>query len=130
MAYDYDPENIFAKILKGEIPCTKVAESAHSLAFEDIYPKAPCHVLVIPKGAYVNADDFGARASDEEIADFARLVSKVAREKGVAPGAGGNGFRVISNAGEDGVQEVFHYHVHILGARPLGRIVPKAEGEA
>ncbi|MEO0428334.1 MAG: HIT domain-containing protein [Pseudomonadota bacterium] len=130
MAYDYDPENIFAKILKGAIPCTKVAESAHSLAFEDIHPKAPCHVLVIPKGSYVNADDFGARASDAELADFARLVSQVAREKGVAEAVGGNGFRIISNAGEDGVQEVPHYHVHILGARPLGRIVPKAAGEA
>ncbi|MEM8625557.1 MAG: histidine triad nucleotide-binding protein [Pseudomonadota bacterium] len=130
MAYDYDPENIFAKILRGEIPCSKVLETEHCLAFEDINPKAPCHVLVIPKGAYVNADDFGMRASDAELADFARAVAQVAREKEVAGSAGGSGFRTISNAGEDGVQEVYHYHVHVLGGRTLGRIVPKPPGEA
>ena len=129
MSYAYDDENIFAKILRGEIPCTKIAENDHAMAFEDIYPKAPCHVLVIPKGKYVNADDFGANASEGEIAGFHRLVSEVSREKGVAESAGGNGFRIISNAGTDGVQEVFHYHVHILGGRGLGRIVPKAPGE-
>ncbi|MEM6358373.1 MAG: HIT domain-containing protein, partial [Pseudomonadota bacterium] len=119
-----------AKILRGEIPNKTVMETEHSLAFHDLYPKAPVHVLVIPKGAYVNAEDFGARASEGELADFQRTVAAVARQTGVAESAGGSGFRVISNAGTDGVQEVFHYHVHILGGRVLGRIVPKAEGEA
>ncbi|MEL7347667.1 MAG: histidine triad nucleotide-binding protein [Pseudomonadota bacterium] len=126
----YDPENIFAKILRGEIPNKTVMETEHCLAFHDIFPKAPVHVLVIPKGAYVNAEDFGARASDAEIADFVRTVAAVARETGVAESAGGQGFRTIANAGADGVQEVFHYHVHILGGRSLGRIVPKAPDEA
>ncbi|MEM6680046.1 MAG: HIT domain-containing protein [Pseudomonadota bacterium] len=130
MAYDYDPENIFAKILRGEIPCEKVAENDHALAFQDIYPKAPVHVLVIPKGPYVNADHFGAEASDAELAGFARLVSEVTRVTGAAEPAGGQGFRVISNAGEHGVQEVYHYHVHVCAGRSLGRIVPKAPGES
>ncbi|MEM9784065.1 MAG: histidine triad nucleotide-binding protein, partial [Pseudomonadota bacterium] len=113
----YDPDNIFAKILRGEIPNKTVMETEHCLAFHDLYPKAPVHVLVIPKGAYVNAEDFGARAGDAEIADFSRTVAAVARDTGVAESAGGNGFRIISNAGVDGVQEVFHYHVHVLGGR-------------
>jgi histidine triad (HIT) family protein len=126
----YDDQNIFAKILRGEIPNRTVAESAHSLAFHDLYPKAPVHVLVIPKGPYVDAEHFGAKASDAELADFARIVAQVARETGVAGAAGGEGFRIISNAGTNGVQEVPHYHVHILGGRILGRIVPKPPEEA
>ncbi|MEM6489563.1 MAG: histidine triad nucleotide-binding protein [Pseudomonadota bacterium] len=126
----YDPDNIFAKILRGEIPNNTVLETEHCLAFHDLYPKAPVHVLVIPKGAYVNAEHFGAAASDAELADFARAVATVARETGVAESVGGEGFRIVSNAGTNGVQEVFHYHVHVLGGRVLGRIVPKAEGEA
>jgi len=126
MSYAYDDGNVFAKILRGEIPNDTVLETEHSLAFRDIAPKAPIHVLVIPKGKYVNADHFGAEASDAEIADFTRAVSAVAHQEGVAEAAGGAGFRLISNAGPDGVQEVPHYHVHILGGRGLGRMLAKA----
>ncbi|MEM1382859.1 MAG: HIT domain-containing protein [Pseudomonadota bacterium] len=126
---DYDDQNIFAKILRGEIPCTKVHETEMSLAFNDIAPKAPVHVLVIPKGAYVDAADFGARASAGEIADFWRALAEVAGLVGASAAAGGPGFRVISNAGHDGVQEVPHFHMHLLAGRMLGRIVPKAPDE-
>ena len=129
MRYAYDDQNVFAKILRGEIPNNTVLETEHCLAFHDIAPKAPVHVLVIPKRAYVNADHFGAEASDAEIADFARTVARVADETGVSEQAGGNGYRLISNSGEHGVQEVPHYHVHLLGGRGLGRIVPRADGE-
>ncbi|MGF1447640.1 MAG: histidine triad nucleotide-binding protein [Pikeienuella sp.] len=124
MSYAYDDQNVFAKILRGEIPNKTVLETEHCLAFHDIAPKAPVHVLVIPKGKFVNADHFGADASAEERADFMAAVARVAREMGVAEAAGGNGYRVISNAGADGVQEVPHFHVHVLGGRGLGRIVP------
>ncbi|MEM6623766.1 MAG: histidine triad nucleotide-binding protein [Pseudomonadota bacterium] len=120
MTYAYDDQNIFAKILRGEIPNKTVLETEHSLAFEDIQPKRPVHVLVIPKGPYVNFDHFAAEASDEEIADFTRAVSAVARKVGVAEAVGGNGFRLISNAGPDGVQEVPHLHVHIIGGASAG----------
>lgn len=128
MSYTYDDQNIFAKILRGEIPNKTVIETEHSLAFHDINPQAPVHVLVIPKGRYVNADDFGANASAEELADFQRTISEVAQKTGVAEAAGGAGFRTIANAGHDGVQEVPHYHVHVLGGRRLGRML-KREGE-
>lgn len=124
MAFDYDDQNIFAKILRGEIPNNTVAETEHTLAFADIYPQAPFHVLVIPKGAYVCFDHFAAEASDAEIADFHRVAAKICAE--VSPRAGGAGYRTISNAGEDAVQEVPHYHMHILGGRPLGRMLAKA----
>ncbi len=127
MTYVYDDQNVFAKILRGEIPSKRVLETEHCLAFHDIAPKAPVHVLVIPKGPYVNADHFGAEASEAELADFARAVSQVARETGVAESAGGAGYRLVSNAGADGVQEVPHFHVHVLGGRGLGRIVPKED---
>lgn len=123
MAYDYDDENIFAKILRGEIPNQTVAESDHTLAFKDIMPKAPHHVLVIPKGKYVTADDFSANASEAEIVDFWRLVARITADLGVAPD-GGAGYRIISNAGGDGVQEVPHFHLHILGGRNMGPMVP------
>ena len=123
MTYAYNPQNVFAKILRGEIPCNKLFETAHTLVFHDSAPQAPVHVMVIPKGAYVNADHFDAEASEVEQADFARAVSRAARETGVAEQAGGNGFRTIANSGPDGVQEVPHYHLHILGGRPLGRMV-------
>ena len=126
MAYDYDDQNIFAKILRGEIPNDTVLETAHTLAFNDIAPQAPTHVLVIPKGAYVTHDHFAAEASDAEITDFARVVGRICAELGIEPGAGGGGYRLISNAGEAGVQEVPHYHVHILAGRPLGRMLQKA----
>jgi diadenosine tetraphosphate (Ap4A) HIT family hydrolase len=118
----YDPNNVFAKILRGEIPCKKVYEDTHVLAFHDINPLTPVHVLVIPKGAYVSSDDFGANASDAELAAFMRAVSKIARDAGVAD----KGYRVLANHGEDANQDVPHFHVHILGGRRLGRIVSAA----
>jgi histidine triad (HIT) family protein len=123
MAYAYDPENVFAKILRGEIPNRTVLETAHSLAFHDIAPKAPVHVLVIPRGPYVCWDHFAAAADDAEIADFTRAVAEVARIAEVAPGAGGAGYRLISNAGANGVQEVPHLHVHVMGGHPMGPMV-------
>ncbi len=125
MAYSYDDQNIFAKILRGEIPNKTVLETEHSLAFHDISPQAPVHVLVVPKGAYVNADHFGADASPEEIVDFYRAVSEVSRKTGVSEAAGGSGFRLIANTGHDGVQDVPHYHVHVIGGRRLGRMLKR-----
>ena len=126
MPYAYDDQNIFAKILRGEIPNQTVLETEHTLAFRDIYPQAPDHVLVIPKGKYVTFDDFSANASEAEIVDFHRTAAKVCDMLGVSPGAGGGGYRTISNAGEAAVQEVPHYHLHILGGRPLGRMLQPA----
>ncbi|MDW3223284.1 MAG: histidine triad nucleotide-binding protein [Paracoccaceae bacterium] len=125
MSYAYDDQNIFAKILRGEIPNTTVLETEHCLAFRDLYPQAPTHVLVIPKGPYVSYDHFAAEASNAEIVDFTRAIGEVCRQEGVSLVAG-DGFRLISNAGADGVQEVPHLHVHILGGRPLGRMLAKA----
>ncbi len=125
MSYEYDSQNIFAKILRGEIPNKTVLETEHSLAFEDIQPQAPVHVLVIPKGPYVSYDHFALDASDAEIVDFTRAVGEVCKISGVQPSAGGNGFRAIANTGEAGVQEVPHLHVHILGGRVLGRMISK-----
>ena len=122
MAYDYDDQNIFARILRGEIPNQTVAETEHTLAFHDIRAQAPVHVLVIPKGPYVTYDHFAAEASDAEIADFTRVVGRLCADLGVAPDAGG-GYRLIVNAGQDGGQEVPHMHVHILGGRGLGRML-------
>jgi histidine triad (HIT) family protein len=126
MPYHYDTGNIFARILRGEIPNRTVLETEHTLAFHDINPQAPVHVLVIPKGAYVTYDHFTAAASEAEIADFARASAKVCDLLNVSPGNDGQGYRVISNAGAHGVQEVPHYHLHILGGRVLGRMVPSA----
>ncbi len=123
MAYTYDPENIFAKILRGEIPNTTVLETDHCLAFRDIAPQTPEHVLVIPKGPYVSYDHFAAEASDAEIIDFTRTIGKITKALGVDLAEDGNGYRLISNAGVDGVQEVPHLHVHILAGRPIGRMV-------
>jgi histidine triad (HIT) family protein len=122
MGFAYDDSNIFAKILRGEIPNDTVAENDHALAFRDISPKAPKHVLVIPKGAYVSFDDFSANASDAEIAGFMRLCAKVVALEGVGL-EGGNGFRAITNAGEHGVQEVPHFHLHIMGGQMMGPMV-------
>ena len=117
----YDSDNIFARILRGEIPCRKVYEDEHALAFHDINPQAPQHILVIPKGAYVSWDDFSERAGDAEIAGFVRAVGHVAREAGlVAPG-----YRLLANTGRDGHQEVPHLHVHIFGGRPLGPMLAR-----
>lgn len=129
MAYAYDPQNIFARILRGEIPNSTVLETEHTLAFRDIFPKAPQHVLVIPKGAYVTYDHFCAEASDAEILDFARTVAKVCEMVGATADAGALGSRAITNAGEHGVQEVPHFHLHILAGRPLGRMLDMSEAE-
>jgi histidine triad (HIT) family protein len=127
MPYVYDPQNVFAKILRGEIPNRTVLETEHSLAFHDIRPQAPVHVLVIPKGAYVSYDHFGAEASDIEIADFTRAVARICAEVGVSPAVEGAGYRIIANCAEHGAQEVPHFHVHILGGRPLGRMLERAD---
>ena len=125
MPYAYDDQNIFAKILRGEIPNDTVLETAHCLAFRDLHPQAPVHVLVIPKGPYVTFDHFAAEASEAVIADFTRAIGEVCRMTGLRPGDGEDGYRVISNAGEAGLQEVPHLHMHILGGRVLGPLVAK-----
>jgi histidine triad (HIT) family protein len=126
MAHAYDPINIFARILRGEIPNKTVMETPHTLAFHDIAPQAPVHVLVIPKGAYVTFDHFAAEASAEELVDFHRVCAKICADLGVSLGEGGPGYRAITNAGGHGGQEVPHYHLHILAGRPLGRMVERA----
>ncbi len=118
MAYDND--NVFAKILRGDIPAKKVYEDEWAIAFHDIGAKAPVHVLVIPKGKYVSIADFGTRASAAEITGFYRALSKVANDLGLAEG----GFRSIANTGLNGGQEVPHFHVHLLGGKKLGAMVP------
>jgi diadenosine tetraphosphate (Ap4A) HIT family hydrolase len=115
----YDPNNIVARILRGEIPCKKVYEDSHALAFHDINPQAKLHVLVIPKGAYVSWADFAARGSTEEIAGLVRAVGKVASELGLDAG----GYRTLANHGPDSHQEVPHFHIHIFGGQPLGRMI-------
>lgn len=125
MPYAYDDQNIFAKILRGEIPNNTVLETEHSLAFRDIAPQAPEHVLVIPKGPYVCFDHFAAEATDAEITDYTRAIGQVACALGVAPGDGGDGYRILANSGIHGVQEVPHLHVHIAAGRPLGRMLAK-----
>ncbi len=116
----YDDNNIFAKILRGEIPCKKVFEDEWALAFHDINPQAPTHVLVLPKGPYCSFADFSAKASDAEIAGFVRAVGKVAKDLGLeAPG-----YRLLFNMGVHSGQEVPHLHAHLFGGRPLGRMLP------
>ena len=117
----YDPGNVFARILRGEIPCDKVYEDEWALAFHDIAPQAPVHVLVIPKGAYVGWDDFTATASAEEIAGFVRAVGRIAREHGLVE----PGYRLLVNLGAHGGQEVPHLHVHLFGGRPLGPMIAR-----
>ena len=123
MSFRYDSNNIFAKILRGEVPNKTILETAHSLAFEDINPQAPVHVLVIPKGPYVSIDHFTLEASDIEIIDYSRAIGEVCKITGVQPSSGGTGFRAIANTGNDGVQEVPHLHMHIIGGRVLGRML-------
>lgn len=117
----YDDDNIFARILRGELPCNKVFEDDHVLAFNDINPLAPTHVLVIPKGNYVSWDDFSARASDAEIAAFVRAVGRIAREAGLVE----PGYRLLANVGIAGGQEVPHLHVHIFGGGSLGPMLAR-----
>ena len=117
----YDPENIFAKILRGEIPNKTVFEDEWALAFHDIAPQAPIHILVIPKGEWVSWDDFSARATSEEISGFVRAVGQVARELGLVE----PGYRLLANLGAHGGQEVPHLHVHLFGGRPLGPMIAR-----
>lgn len=117
----YDDNNIFARILRGEIPCRKVFENEWALAFHDIAPQAPLHVLVIPKGRYVSFADFAAGASAEEIAGFIRAVGQVARELGLDD----PGYRLLANMGEHSGQEVPHLHIHLFGGKPLGPMLVK-----
>ncbi len=119
----YDQNNIFARILRGDLPCKKAFENEHVLAFHDIRPLAPVHVLVIPKGAYTSLDDFHEKASEAEQAALMKAIGQVARQAGVAAG----GYRVIANTGGDGHQEVPHLHFHVLGGRPLGRMIGRPE---
>jgi histidine triad (HIT) family protein len=114
MAYDRD--NIFARILRGEIPCTKVYEDEHVLAFRDIEPQAPSHVVLIPKGEYVSADDFSAKASDAELVALMRAIAKIAKSEGISEG----GYRIVSNHGNAAHQQVPHFHLHLFGGRDLG----------
>lgn len=116
----YDDNNVFAKILRGDIPCKKVFEDEWALAFHDISPQAPVHVLVVPLGKYCSFADFSATASPAEIAGFTRALGQVAREMGLEAA----GYRIIANMGEHSGQEVPHYHAHILAGRPLGRMLP------
>jgi diadenosine tetraphosphate (Ap4A) HIT family hydrolase len=117
----YDDGNIFARILRGEISCKTLFDDEHALAFHDINPAAPTHILVIPKGRYVSWDDFSARASEAEIAGFVRAVGKVARDAGLVDG----GYRLLANAGPNAGQEVPHLHVHIFGGRRLGPMLAR-----
>lgn len=117
----YDDSNIFARILRGELPCNKVHEDEHALAFHDINPIAPVHILVIPKGRYVSWDDFSAQASDAELAGFARAIGKVARDQQLEV----QGYRLLANTGKRGGQEVGHLHVHIFGGEPLGPMLSR-----
>ena len=112
----YDDQNVFAKILRGELPCTKVYEDEWTLAFNDIAPLAPVHILVIPKRAYVSWDDFTAKASDAEIAGFVRAIGQIARDNDLVV----EGYRLLANTGRNSGPEIPHLHVHIFGGRPLG----------
>ena len=117
----YDPNNIFAKILRGEIPSTSIYEDEFAYAFPDINPLAPTHILAIPKGPYVSWDDFSERASDTEIAGFVRAVGKIAREAGTVE----SGYRLLANTGLNSGQEIPHLHVHIFAGRPLGPMLAR-----
>jgi len=112
----YDSNNVFARIIRGEIPSSKVLETEHSLAFHDVRPQAPTHVLVIPKGPYPDFDAFAARATDEEIVDWVRAAGRAAREVGATEG----GYRVLANTGPDAHQEVPHLHLHVFAGADLG----------
>ncbi len=118
---NYDPNNIFARILRGEIPCAKVYEDEHVLAFNDINPQAPVHVLVIPRGAYVSLNDFSTRASDAEIAALMRAVATIAQQLGIDQ----TGYRFLANTGANAHQEVPHLHIHLFGGRSMGPMLKK-----
>jgi diadenosine tetraphosphate (Ap4A) HIT family hydrolase len=120
----YDDQNVFAKILRGEIPSRKVYEDEWVYAFHDIHPQAPVHVLVIPRGKYVSLADFSTKAGEAEIAGFFRAVGRIAKQLELEQ----PGYRVIANVGPDSGQEVPHFHVHICGGRALGRMIPLPPG--
>jgi len=119
----YDPNNVFAKILRGEIPNDTVYEDEHVLAFRDINPQTKVHVLVIPKGAYVSFADFSANADEAEIVAFVRAAGKIARDLGIET----DGYRILANHGEDALQEVPHFHLHLFGGQQLGRMIKPAD---
>ena len=119
----YDKNNIFAKILRGEIPCKKIYEDEYVLAFYDINPQKKIHALVIPKGEYVNLDDFSSKAPEKEIVGLIKGVGTVAKKLGISEAAKGKGYRSLVNVGEDGGQEVSHLHFHIFGGEKIGRMV-------
>ena len=116
----YDNQNIFAKILRGEIPCEKIYEDDHVFSFKDVNPQAPSHILIIPKGAYLDINDFSKNATNEEIIGFNKSIPIVADQLGISEVAGGKGYRLISNAGAEAHQTVAHFHVHLLAGRNLG----------
>ena len=120
----YDRNNVFARILRGELPCRKVYEDEHVLAFHDIHPQAPTHIVVIPKGEYVSVDDFSEKASETELAAFLRAISRIAQEQGVAD----SGYRILSNHGAAARQEVPHFHLHLFGGRDLGPMLRRSAG--
>lgn len=115
----YDTNNIFAKIIRGEIPSSKVYEDEYAFAFHDIKPEAPVHVLVLPKGEFISFDDFAQKASERQIAGFYKAIQKVAAQLGVAE----SGYRLIANHGAHAAQSVFHFHVHILAGKQMGHLV-------
>lgn len=117
----YDDSNVFARILRGELPSKKVYEDEHAFAFHDIHPLAPTHILVIPKGPYVSWDDFSEKASDAEIAGLVRAVGRIARDAGLVA----DGYRVLANVGLNSGQEVPHLHLHTFGGRPLGPMLAR-----
>ena len=117
----YDKNNIFAKILRGEIPCKKVYENDHVLAFNDINPQKKIHVLVIPKGEYIDLDDFVNKASDKEIVELRKAITHIVKKLKISNQE--NGYRVLSNTGKDGGQEVPHLHYHIFGGEKIGKMV-------
>ena len=117
----YDRNNVFARILRGEIACTKAYEDEHTLAFRDINPQAPTHILVIPKGEYASLDDFSQNASDAEMASLVKALGQIARQEGVTE----SGYRILANNGAAAHQEVPHFHVHLFGGRDLGGMLPR-----
>lgn len=119
----YDRNNVFARILRGELPCRKVYEDEHVLAFHDIRPQARTHIVVIPKGEYVSVDDFSATASDAELAAFMRAIGQIARQQGVGEG----GYRILANHGQAAHQEVPHFHLHVFGGRDLGPMLRRPQ---
>jgi diadenosine tetraphosphate (Ap4A) HIT family hydrolase len=121
-AMPYDPNNVFARILRGELPCNKVYEDEHVLAFRDINPQAPTHVILIPKGEYVSVDDFSANGSAAELAAFTRAIGHIAHQEGVAE----SGYRILSNHGAAAHQDVPHFHLHLFGGRDLGPMLRRA----